>query len=160
MMTAPAVSAPPSSRAQFRQVETAFGPLDVREEHVLRFERGLLGFAGCHEWILLGSDRANTAWLQSADHPSLALLLVDPFVAFEGFSVDVSPTALRDLRAGPTDDVAVFAPVTLGASAADPATANLRGLVLINWGARTGVQSVIDGGPWSVREPVPAQVFT
>lgn len=106
----------------------------------------------------MASDRPQAAWLQSAETPELALLLVDPFAAFPGFSVMVPSDAQRALRAVPTDDVAVFAPVTLGAEGV-PATANLCGLILINWRTRTGVQCVIDGGARSVRSTVPAGVL-
>jgi flagellar assembly factor FliW len=155
MMTAMAPTMTAGANAPLRDVQTILGPLQVRDAHVLRFADGLLGFPECREWIVLESRRPGTAWLQSLDRAPLAFLLLDPFTAFDGFAVDVPAGALRALRATPSDAVAVLAPVALPAAPGAPATANLKGLVLINWNARTGVQCVIDSGPWSVREPVP-----
>ncbi len=150
----PALVTPPTMSA-IRHVESAFGPLEVRAEQVLHFAHGLLGFADCTEWVLLARDEAHSMWLQSIEHPELALLMIDPFVAFDGFVLDVPAAASAQLDAGHADDVLVLALVTMARGDA-AATANLRGPVLINWRAQRGVQVVVDGGPWAVREPIRA----
>jgi flagellar assembly factor FliW len=141
-----------------RHVASSFGPLEVPAEQVLHFAQGLLGFAECREWVLLARGDAHSMWLQSIEHPELALLLIDPFVAFDGFALDVPATASAQLDAGHADDVLVLAPVTMARGNA-PATANLRGPVLINWRARRGVQVVVDGGPWGVRETIRGELL-
>lgn len=141
-----------------RHVESTFGPLEVSVEQLLRFEQGLLGFPDCKEWVLLARNDAHSMWLQSMEHPELALLMIDPFVAFEGFVLDVPASASAQLEANNSDDVLVLAPVTMARGEA-PATANLRGPVLINWRMRRGVQVVVDGGPWSVRETIRAELL-
>lgn len=146
---------PPINMNAVRHVESTFGPLDVPAEQVLCFAQGLLGFPECTEWVLLARSDAHSMWLQNIEHPELALLMIDPFVAFDGFVLDVPSTASAQLEAGHADDVLVLAPVTM-ARGDTPATANLRGPVLINWRNRRGVQVVVDSGPWSVRETIRA----
>ncbi len=147
--------APPAPDAT-RHITTAFGAVDVPDSHVLHFADGLRGLASYKAWVLLSGEAPNTLWLQSVDEPALALLLVDPFATFPGFALDVPDDVVEALGATQPDDVLVMAPVTLGRPG-EPTTANLRGPVLINWHTHRGLQLVVDGGPWSVREAfVPA----
>lgn len=137
-------------------VSSVLGPLAIDPAHVVRFAQGLLGFPEHREWVVLMGDRPHLAWLQSIDEPALALLLLDPFEVFDEYAVDLPAHALRAVAADALVPVAVFAAVTIGSEAADDATANLRGLILINWQSRRGMQCVIDDARWSVRERVPA----
>jgi flagellar assembly factor FliW len=134
-----------------RRVHTPMGEVAIQEAQVLSFNEALRGFSDFKRWVLLGSDAEDMLWLQSVDEPGLALLLVDPFVRFEGFALDVPAAAAAALGAMQSDDILVLAPVTLGKANA-PSTANLRGPILINWNTRCGMQVVVDGGPWSLRE--------
>jgi flagellar assembly factor FliW len=129
------------------------GPIEVRDDQVLRFDDGLAGFTACTKWILIDGARAGTAWLQSADVSSLAFLLIDPFLYFDDFFLDLSPQDLRRVGADDAARVAVFAVVTLPATRAEPATANLQGPIVINVAGRRAVQIVLDDSPWGVRQP-------
>lgn len=148
-----AIATPPGATTALRHVETElFGTLDVRDEQLLTLDEGPLGFPACKEWILLLGATAGTAWLQSAEHAPLAFLLVDPFAAFDGYVVDLSPTELGRLGAARVSELAVFAIVTLPESREAPVTANLLGPVVINVRARCGAQLVTSSDRWSVKE--------
>ncbi len=147
-MTATSIEVPAT-----RNVHTAFGELAVPESQVLHFPEGLLGFPTYTLWVLLAGETSDRLYLQNIEEPGLALLLVDPFVNFDGFAIDVPTPAVQALGATQPDELLVLAPVTLGRSG-QPATANLRGPILINSHTRRGLQLVVDGGPWSVREEI------
>jgi flagellar assembly factor FliW len=136
-----------------RHVSTPLGEVAVPEAQVLFFNEGLIGFSSFKQWVLLGGEAEDTVWLQSVEEPALALLLVDPFVKFEGFALDVPDAAVAALGALQSDELLVFAPVTLGGANAK-STANLRGPILINWKTHRGLQLIVDGGPWGVREEI------
>ncbi|MHB1310472.1 MAG: flagellar assembly protein FliW [Gemmatimonadaceae bacterium] len=130
-----------------------FGPLQVTDDQVLQFKDGIVGFAECTQWILIAGERPGTAWLQSIDVAALAFLLIDPFIFFDGFSVDISPLDVRRLRAIDATQLAVFAIVTFPAARTDVSTANLQGPIVINTTQRCGAQIVLGDGPWEVRHP-------
>lgn len=136
-----------------------FGPVGYSEHQVVSFAKGLLGFPSCHQWLLMDGTKPGTAWLQSAEHGALAFLLVDPFMAFEGFTADLAPADVKRLDARDPADLAVFAIVTLPAGRSDEATANLQGPVVINVQARRGAQIVLNEGRWDLRQPLPRTVF-
>lgn len=140
-------------------VTNLFGPIDIQEEQLLDFRDGLLGFTLCKRWLLIAGKKPGTAWLQSADHGSLAFLLVDPFVAFEGYTTHLGPSEIDALDARDPSQIAVFAIVTLPSGDAPEPTANLRGPVVINAKARLGAQLVSSEGTWSVRQPLPPSIL-
>lgn len=121
------------------------GTLELGEEQVIEFGSGLLGFPECQRFALVPAAREGTWWLQSLDHATLAFLLVDPFVAFDGFTVDLGPTERFALGVQDPSDVMVLAIVTLpGAPGAQP-TANLQAPIVFNVPRRRAQQMVIEG---------------
>ena len=133
-----------------------FGPIDILNEQLLVFRDGLLGFSLCKRWLLIEGKKPGTAWLQSADHGGLAFMLIDPFMAFEGYTAHLGSTEIELIDAQDPSQIAVFAIVTLPSADAPEPTANLRGPVVINVAARVGAQVVAGEGTWSVRQPLPA----
>jgi flagellar assembly factor FliW len=135
-----------------------FGQLAVSDASVVRFDDGLLGFPGFTRWILLDGARDGLGWLQSAEHPALAFLLVEPFVVYDEFTLDAPPTVVKALGAERADELAVFAIVTLGTEGAT-ATANLQGPIMMNLRSRLGAQFVTPETGWGLRQPVPAELL-
>lgn len=139
-----------------RQVRSElFGTLELTEEECIHFPDGLLGFPECHGWALILGSKEGTAWLQSTEHPALVFLLVDPFIFFEGYAVDLSPSDLRTLVASSASQIAVFAIVTLPTDPQTNCTANLRGPLLLNLIGRRGAQIVLDNTDLSITHELP-----
>ncbi len=125
------------------------GTLTVEQSTVLTFPRGLLGFPECRSFVLLPSERTHVYWLQSVDYSSLAFLLVDPFVFFEGYTLDLGAT---DLHAAAPDEVSVLAIVTLPGGPGELPTANLQGPVVIHTRLGEGCQVVLAESSYGIRE--------
>ena len=126
------------------------GEVVVEEDELITFPTGLLGFPATRTFILIPSEREGMYWLQSAEHSPLAFVLVDPFLAFPGFAVDVSPADLSDLDAVTAADVAILAIVTLGSEC----TMNLQGPLAFNLGKKRGKQLAVANSEYGVRYPV------
>lgn len=127
------------------------GSLDVSDRELIRFPNGLFGFPECREFALVPAAREGLYWLQSSDYSALTFLLVDPFLAFRGYSVDLPPNDLTELGAGEASDVAILAIVTLPAARTEQPTANLQGPLAINLTARQAKQMAIGESEWGVR---------
>jgi flagellar assembly factor FliW len=125
------------------------GTLSVDSTSILNFPRGLLGFPECRSFVLLPSERTHVYWLQSADYSSLAFLLVDPFIFFEGYTLDLAAT---DLHAASPNEVSVLAIVTLPGDPGERPTANLQGPVVINTPLCEGTQVVLAESSYGIRE--------
>jgi flagellar assembly factor FliW len=127
------------------------GTLTVDPSMVLTFPKGLLGFPECRSFVLLPSEREHVYWLQSVDYSSLAFLMIDPFVFFDGYTVDLAAADLSRSTTSP-DDVTVLAIVTLPQPGSDTPTANLQGPVVIDARHGEGHQVVISDSRYGIRE--------
>ena len=127
------------------------GPLTVSENEIFFFPSGLFGFPECRSFVMVPAERTGFYWLQSVEHSALAFMLVDPFLFFEGYAVDLGFSERADLVVENADDAAVLAIVTLPRSASEPATVNLQGPIALNLHARRGKQLVLQDNEYGVR---------
>jgi flagellar assembly factor FliW len=127
------------------------GPLTLPDDRLLSFPAGLLGLPECRNFVLLPTERDGFFWLQSGDHSALAFLLVDPFLFFDGYSIELGPRDLRELCASEDSDVAVLAIVTFPADRGQPATVNLQGPLAIHLDSRLGKQLVVENSVFGLR---------
>jgi flagellar assembly factor FliW len=132
------------------------GEVEISEEQLLVMPDGLLGFPTCTRFALLPTGRDGYLWLHSVEEPTVAFLIVDPFVYFDGYAVDLSGSMLQRLDASGPSEINVFAIVTLPSGDAH-ATANLQGPLVFNVATRHGMQAVIQESQYGTRERVPRQ---
>lgn len=124
-----------------------FGPLDVDDEKVIEFPRGLPGFEHCRRFSLHHEEGAQPIvfTLQSLDEPEFALSIADPARFGLHYELTLSEGDTSQLHLGASEDVAV-AVVLNRASAAGAAgriSANLMAPLVINTRERRGLQQVI-----------------
>jgi flagellar assembly factor FliW len=131
-----------------------FGPLTVSENEIFFFPSGVFGFPECRSFVMVPAERPGFYWLQSVEHSALAFMLVDPFLYFEGYSVELGFNERADLVVEDAADAAILAIVTLPRSASEPATVNLQGPIALNLQARRGKQLVLQDEAFGVRCPL------
>src|SRR5215218_8522778 len=127
------------------------GDLTVAEDEIVHFKSGLVGLPECRSFVLLRTERPDSFWLQSVEHSALAFLLVDPFVFFPGYAVEVGPADLTELGATENSAVALLSIVTLPAARGGDPTANLQGPLALNLEGHRGKQIVVEGDEYHVR---------
>ncbi len=118
------------------------------------FPQGILGFPACRRFHLFPAEKSGLYWLRSADCGSLAFLLVDPFALVDDFFVDLSDTDLSHLEAGDGPRIGILAIVTLPTTSDGVATANLQGLVALNFGNQIGRQIIVPDSRYGTRWPL------
>lgn len=124
------------------KLETSrFGALEVREEKVVSFPEGLVGFPNLNRFILIDHKDTPLKWLQAMDDPDIAFIVVSPTTIFEEYNLDVDRSVKDYLELDNEDDLAVL--VTMRVSGED-VIANFQGPILINSRAMKGVQVVLD----------------
>lgn len=121
-----------------------FGSLDVAEEALVTFPSGLVGFPSHRRFVVLDvEDTLEYQWLQSADEPSLAFVLVDMQVLNTDYQVEISDDSLRELEVHAADSLSLLAVVTIPADAPQRASANLRAPIVVNLRTRKGKQVIL-----------------
>jgi flagellar assembly factor FliW len=123
---------------------TRFGSFEIKEESVLTFPSGLLGFPDQTRYVILDHDTdVPFKWLQAVGDPGLAFVIMDPADVVQGYSVALTPEALAELKSDRSDDLSIAVILTI--PSADPAsvTANLRGPLVMNPRTKLGKQVVL-----------------
>lgn len=133
------------------------GPIRVPGDRLVRFPDGLLGFPEAREFALVASARDGAFWLQSTEHASLIFFLVDPFLHFPDYAVDLSDADAAALEARDQGDVAILSIVTLPAGPEQLPTANLQGPVAVNLAASLGRQVIVRNLDAGIRRTLPLQ---
>jgi flagellar assembly factor FliW len=130
---------------------TRFGRIEIAEESLLRFPRGLYGLEERHAFCLLRHDEAGCFhWLQSVDEPSLAMLVTDPFQFFKSYEVEIADSIAEVLQVDDPAAVTTYVTVTL-AKGTRQLQANLLGPLVINQHSRLGAQVILDGTRYTTR---------
>lgn len=130
-----------------------FGSINVKEDRVLTFEGGLMGFSELEKFVLV-DDQVDPSlpfkWLISIEEPEYGFLVTDPGIFFKDYVFDLSEEDRAAINANTEDDVSV---ITLLTIPADPKmiTANLRGPLVINWKTLKGKQVVLDSTGYATK---------
>ncbi len=128
---------------------TRFGVIDIADERIIEFPKGLLGFPSMKQYCLLQPcDDALFFWLQSTEDPALAFVVTDPSLFVSDYSAPIRPEQMEELSLGSLDDAQVFVIVN---KVSDSLTGNLQGPLVINTINRVGEQLVLAEKRWTTR---------
>lgn len=131
----------------------ALGECEIDPKQVIDFPDGMIGFETKVRFALLDSESPGFYWLQSLDEPSLAFVLIDPFIFRPDYTVDAPEDSLSRIAVSDPTDLLIFAVVTIPPGDA-PMTANLQGPVLVNRKRRLGVQAISMNSHWQIRHNI------
>lgn len=131
---------------------TRFGQVEVDQERVLTFAKGLLGFPSYKRYVLLDTaDDSYFWWLQSIDAPELAFVVTDPSLFVASYRVPIRPEQMGDLGIDSLDQAQVFVIVN---KRNNTLTGNLQGPLVINCGNHCGEQLVLSDRRFTTRVPL------
>ncbi len=127
----------------------------VRDERVLHFPLGLLGFEQFKRYALVSRpEEAPFLWLRVIDQPELAFVVVSPTAVAPNYAPQISDEDAHFLDLRAPEDAMVFNIVTLHGPAY--ATVNLKGPVLVNRRTLQGKQVIpLNASSLPVGQPIP-----
>ena len=117
-----------------RRVNThRFGEIDVDEERVVHFEKGIPAFEDEHEFLILPYDTETPYYfMQSLKSPELAFLLTMPFLFFPDYTIEIDDNTINDLNIKNQEDVTLYVMVTIPNGSVRYMTANLLAPIVLN----------------------------
>jgi flagellar assembly factor FliW len=124
-----------------------------RDETIF-FPDGLFGFPECRSYALFRTPHPGLFWLQSTEHEALTLLLADPFVFVDGYTVELAEADAKRLNAVAASDVAILVTVTIAEAREHPSTANLQGPIALNMKSGRARQVIVNDANFGVRHPI------
>jgi len=134
-------------------IETSrFGQIEVDEDRLIRFPKGLLGFPNEHRFALIQMGYESCFyWLQAVDRPELAFVVCDPTLFVGDYQVPIKLDELREIGLSEPKGAQVLVIVN---KVGDVLTGNLQGPLVINVETRVGRQLVLSDRRYGTRHPL------
>jgi len=126
-----------------------YGEIEVNEKQKIHFPDGLFGFEEVKQYFLLDSKEGPFYWLQSAEHPELAFVLIDPRVFKNNYILSLTDDDYRAIDAQ-KGEVIDFAIVTVPEDP-EKISANLMGPLIINRKTRKARQAISENDEYTVK---------
>lgn len=133
---------------------TRFGQVEIKNEDILTFAEGLLGFADLKKFVLLDDPSDEIfAWLQSCDAGAIAFPLLEPEIFSDTYNVTMSKSDMEALKVKEQKDAHCFSIITIPE---DPTqmTANMKAPIVINMKEKLARQCVLQDNNLAIREPI------
>ncbi len=132
---------------------TRFGTLEVEDDAVLAFPRGLIGLGGTRYALVAPSPDDLIVWLHSLEDPDLAVPVADPWAFFPEYEVVLGDEEAARIGVASPDEARVLVTVRVGPTAQE-CFANLRAPILLARG--TGHQVINEADDAPLRAPLVA----
>ncbi len=138
-----------------REIETReFGKIEVEEDEIISFPRGLPGFDNAREFILKPLKQESPFLiLQSVDHPELAFVTLEPVSFTDSYEFEINQTTQDVLEIESEEDVGVVVIVNLEGEG-NQIYANLSAPVVINVEENLARQVILDQDVYPLRHPI------
>ncbi|MDR1175548.1 MAG: flagellar assembly protein FliW [Treponema sp.] len=133
-----------------------YGLIEVDERQNIHFPKGLFGFEGIKDYLLLDADRQPFYWLQAREVEQLAFILINPFLFRQDYELNIDDEELKAIGITSVDKALVFSIVTM--LSGSPMTANLQGPLVINRDTHIGLQAILSDSRWKTRHDVMAEL--
>lgn len=136
------------------RIETKkFGAIEIDEDSVIHFPRGLIGFENCHRFALIKNEDFDPfCWLVSLDAEELSLPILNPNLVNPNFETTLSEN-LTDHRFLNNGFNNIFCVVNMDKKVGR-FTINLKSPILLNLEERMGKQFILDSDELMVDQPV------
>ena len=134
-------------------VETSrFGTVEVDQERIITFQRGILGFPKYKSFVLIQPEPDSTFyWMQSIETPDLAFVVTDPLLFVPDYQVPLREETRQDIGLADLSEASVLVIVN---KVGDSLTANLQGPLVIHATTRIAAQVVISEKKYQTRHPI------
>ena len=135
------------------QINTSrFGEIAVDDTRVLHFPKGLLGFPGYQDYVLIEAGQDSYFWwLQSVDLPDLAFVVTDPSLFVPTYKVPLKAEQMAEMQMQSLEEAQVFVIVN---KRDNVLSGNLQGPLIVHVTRRTGEQLVLSDRRFTTRVPL------
>ncbi len=130
-----------------------FGEIDLPEEKIITFERGLIGLADYKKFTILydcEKENSNISWLQSVEEPTLALPVVKPWIIKEDYNPVVEDELLSHIGELTEENLVILVTMTVPEQI-EQMSVNLKAPIIVNADTRKGAQIICDNNDYEVK---------
>jgi flagellar assembly factor FliW len=135
-----------------RVMTRRFGELEVADNEIITFPRGILGFEEVRQYVLLEGS-GPFGFLQAIDEPDLTFVVVDPRVIVPKYRIEVARHVVGEIGIEDVNEAVVLTIVTIPAEPRNM-TINLQAPLLVNSSNGQAKQVVLTDHGYDLRHPV------
>lgn len=131
-----------------------FGEIELTDDRVLTFTKGIPGFEEMKKYVLLPADESSDSpffFLQSIESAELSFFLVNPFSFFPEYDIKLEEQLVERLELEEPTDAIVLSTVSITGDMKD-ATTNLKAPLVINNRKKLGMQIVLDNKTYQIKQ--------
>lgn len=127
-------------------IETSmWGTIDVPDEHIYTFEKGIPGFDEEHRFALIYEQDSPFVYLQSLTQEALAFVVTDPFLFYPEYEFELPDSDAEELKI--EDALLIKCIITLKDNI-EESSLNLLAPLVFNPDKRLGKQIVLHQAPY------------
>lgn len=115
------------------------------------FGKGLPGFEGLKKFELVSLEQVGFFNLSSSEEKEINLLLVDPYIYFPNYEVEIDDSIMESLNIKDVKDVLILSVVTLSDDV-EKVTINLRAPLIININTGDSEQIILNREDYLIRQ--------
>ena len=135
-----------------------FGEIEVSDDKIITFEKGIIGFEDWKKYTLVydaeREEDVSIVWLQAVDEPTLALPIMKPEIVYQNYDPIVEDEIIATLGEDIQNaELMVFCALTVPQDLTKM-TINLKAPIIINVDTMKGVQLIADNSDYQVRYPI------
>jgi len=137
------------------KVMTKIGELEIDEEKVVRFEKGIPGFESLRDFIVVEKEESYPIlWLVSLDSPNVAIPVIDPWLIRVDYTVDIDEETVKELEIEGMEDLRILAVLVIPVRNPKDMTINLMAPIVINKRTGKGKQIIMENSGYGIRHKV------
>lgn len=133
-----------------------FGEVDLPEEKIITFDRGLIGLEDYKKFTILydcEKEETNISWFQSVDDATFAMPVIKPWLVKENYNPIVEDELLQDLGELTEENLVILLTVTIPEQI-EQMSVNLKAPLIINADTRKGAQIIVENQDYEVKYKV------
>lgn len=133
-----------------------FGEVNLPEEKIITFDRGLIGLNEYKRFTILydcEKEESNISWLQCLEEPTLALPVIKPWIVKEDYNPVVEDELLNHLGELTEDNLVLLLTMTVPTDIKQMSV-NLKAPIVINADTRKGAQIICENQDYEVKYKV------
>ena len=131
-----------------------FGEIEIDDQKILHFEKGLIGFENLKKFTLIynseGESSQNIIWLQSLDEPMVAFPMINPFHVLTDYNPVINDEVLDSLGELSEENTALFLTLTVP-SDISKMTTNLKAPIVVNADTKRGCQVIAENPEYVIK---------
>ncbi len=137
------------------KIETKFhGTLDISEEQIITFRRGIPGFEKETQFVILELFEGTLfKVLQSVQESYVAFIMCDPWMFEADYEFDLKESIIDELQIHSSEDLDIYNILTISKDMSK-STINLLAPIIVHQKQNMGMQVVLEGTKYTTKHAV------